>query len=91
MSTEIQHDGARHRFNTTVDGHEAYVEYERQGDVMTITHTIVPSAIGGRGIAGDLVRRAMDQARADGLRVEPACSYADAWLRRHPDYADLRN
>ncbi len=91
MSTEIQHDGARHRFTTTVDGHEAYVEYERNGDVMTITHTIVPSAIGGRGIAGDLVRNAMDHARADGLRVEPACSYADAWLRKHPDYADLRN
>lgn len=91
MSTEIQHDGARHRFTTTVDGHEAYVEYERQGDVMTITHTIVPSAIGGRGIGGDLVRQAMDHARADGLRVEPACSYADAWLRKHPDYADLRN
>ena len=91
MSTEIQHDGARHRFTTTVDGHEAYVEYERQGDVMTITHTIVPSAIGGRGIGGDLVRHAMDHARADGLRVEPACSYADAWLRKHPDHADLRN
>lgn len=91
MSTDILHDSAHKRFITTVDGHQAYVEYERQGGVMTITHTIVPSAIGGRGIASDLVRQAMDHARADGLRVEPACSYADAWLRKHPDYADLRN
>ena len=89
--SDIQHQAASRRFTTQADGHEAYVEYEQRDGVMTITHTIVPSAIGGRGIASDLVRQAMDHARADGLRVEPACSYADAWLRKHPDYADLRN
>ena len=57
--------------------------YKRQ------VHTIVPAAIGGRGIASDLVQHAFDYARAEGLRVAPLCSYAEVWLRRHPDYADL--
>ena len=90
MSTDIQHDSAHKRFFTTVDGHQAYVEYERHGGVMTITHTIVPAAIGGRGIAGQLVQAAMDHARAEGLKVMPACSYAEGWLGKHPQYADLR-
>ena len=87
---EIRHDAARRRFETTVDGHVGYVEYERDGDALVVTHTIVPSEIGGRGIAAALVRTALDHARAEGLKVVPACSYADVWMRRHPDYDDLR-
>lgn len=86
----IAHDPAARRFTTTVDGVEAQLEYLRGGGVITITHTRVPEAIGGRGIAGALVKAAMDHARAEGLRVKPACTYAAAWLERHPDYADLR-
>jgi predicted GNAT family acetyltransferase len=57
---------------------------------MAITHTIVPPEIGGRGIAGALVQAAVEHARAQGLKVAPHCSYADAWMRKHPQYGDLR-
>ena len=66
------------------------VEYAIAGQVMTVHHTRVPEAIGGRGIAGILVRAALDHARNHGLKVRPTCSYADAWMRRHPEYEDLR-
>ena len=85
----IRHDVPGGRFVTTVDGHAGYVEYEREGDVLTITHTIVPPEIGGRGIAGKLVAAALDHARAEGLKVVPRCTYAAAWIDRHPQYADL--
>ncbi|HSD17834.1 MAG TPA: GNAT family N-acetyltransferase [Thermomonas sp.] len=88
--TDIAHDPARHRFTAEVDGETAYLEYERGDDVMVITHTIVPPAIGGRGIAGDLVRAAVEHARAEGLKVDPRCSYADGWMRKHPEYEALR-
>jgi predicted GNAT family acetyltransferase len=86
----IHHDLAGRRFVVVRDGHEARLEYERAGDTLAITHTFVPAAIGGRGVAGDLVRAALEFVRAQGLRVRPACSYADAWMRRHPGYDDLR-
>lgn len=89
-SAAIEHQPARQRFATRVDGHEAELDYHRDGDVLVITHTGVPQAIGGRGIAGALVKAAMDHARAEGLRVHPACSYAEVWMRRHPEYADLQ-
>lgn len=90
MATTITHDTGAHRFNTVVDGQTAYVEYALTGEVMTLTHTIVPSAIGGRGIASDLVKAALDSARAQGLQIVPQCSYASDWMRKHPDYQDLR-
>ena len=88
--TTIAHDPASQRFTTDVDGQTAYLEYERAGDVMVITHTIVTPAIGGRGIAGNLVRSAIEYAKANGLKVDPQCSYADAWIQRHPEYEALR-
>ncbi len=90
MTITIRHTPETRRFTTTVDGHEGYVEYSRQGDTLSIDHTIVPGAIGGRGIAGDLVKAALEHARAEGLKVHPACSYAEAWMRRHPEYDALR-
>lgn len=87
----ILHDAPARRFHTTVEGHDAYVEYALDGDVMVITRTVVPDAIGGRGIAGELVKTSLDHARQVGLKVDQVCSYADAWIDRHPDYADLRN
>ena len=91
MTITIHHVPEARKFTTTVDGHEGYVEYSRHGDTLSIDHTIVPSAIGGRGIASDLVKAALEYVRAEGLKVHPACSYADAWMRRHPEYGALRS
>ena len=89
-ATVIRHDADDRRFSTIVDGTKAFVEYERVDDVLVVTHTWVPKEIGGRGIAGQLVRAALDFAREQGLKVRPQCTYADAWMRRHPDYEALR-
>lgn len=87
---DIRHDAERRRLSTRVDDHIGYVTYELDGKTMALTHTVVPAAIGGRGIAGALVKATLDHAREQGWKVDPACSYADAWMQRHPDYADLR-
>jgi uncharacterized protein len=84
-----RHDPANQRFVTVVDGIEAELVYEQSADVIRLTHTGVPDAIGGRGIAGELMRTALEYARAEGLKVVPSCAYAAAYLQRHPQYADL--
>lgn len=85
----IHHDFDAHRFETSVDGHRCELDYELADDVMTITHTGVPAAVGGRGIAGKLVAAAFAAARAAGWKVRPACSYAAGYAQRHPELADL--
>lgn len=89
MPLAIQHDRVARRFATRVDGVLCLLDYTLAAGVMTITHTEVPAAVGGRGIAAALVQQAMITARAEGWRVLPACSYAAAWLQRHPEYHDL--
>lgn len=86
---QIHHDPVIGAFITTVDGVDARLEYHREGSKMVITHTGVPEAIGGRGIAGELVREAFEFARAQGWHVHPQCSYAAAWAERHPEYNQL--
>ena len=89
MSHQITHDAASGRFSMRLDGHEAELVYRRQDGRMLIDHTGVPEAIGGRGVAGALVKAALDYARRQGWRVVPACSYSAAYVQRHPEYADL--
>ncbi len=43
----------------------------------------------GRGLAGALVRVALDHARSNGLKVDPECPYAAAYMQRHPEAMTL--
>ena len=86
---QISHQPEASRFHATVDGHEAELTYRLDGGRLTIGHTGVPGAIGGRGVAAELVRAALDFARSEALMVVPACSYAAVYIQRHPQYADL--
>ncbi len=86
---DIEHDASASRFQTLVDGQRAVLDYELDDGVMVITHTGVPEAIGGRGIAAALTRFALEHARAAGWKVIPACAYAATFMQRHGEYSDL--
>lgn len=85
----VQHDPARGGFFITVDGHDAKLLYTRHADMLTMTHTGVPGAIGGRGVGGILAHAALSHARAEGLTVRPQCSYIAHYIKKHPEWADL--
>ncbi|MDD2962209.1 MAG: GNAT family N-acetyltransferase [Muribaculaceae bacterium] len=84
---EIMHDCDNGLFYTVVDGVKAHVEYVIEDGGLNILHTIVPAAIGGRGIAGALVKEAYTFAQSKGLKAVATCSYAAKWLELHPDFA----
>jgi uncharacterized protein len=81
---QIIHDSHAHRLSVELEGHSAQLDYELEGKVMSITHTSVPRPIGGRGVAAELMRSALDLAAANGWSVKPVCSYAVAYMQRHP-------
>ncbi len=85
----IIHNTAENRFEVEAEGHLAVLDYAVRDGVITFTHTGVPSPIEGRGIAGQLVKRGLDYAREENLKVIPACSYVARYLERHPEYQDL--
>ena len=61
----------------------------RRDRVLTTEHTLVAPEIGGRGIAGKLVEALIVDARAEGWKIVPECSYVAAAFKRHPEWADL--
>lgn len=85
-SMDVMHDEARNLFRVEAEGHTAYVEYAVHDGALDILHTIVPSEIGGKGIASVLVKAAYDYALEHGLKPLATCSYAVVWLQRHPEY-----
>jgi predicted GNAT family acetyltransferase len=85
----VQHDTANHCFFLIIDDHRCVLDYTLQDHRMTITHTGVPVALGGRGLAAQLTKFALDHARAQHWKVIPRCSYAAAYIQRHTDYATL--
>jgi predicted GNAT family acetyltransferase len=89
MTYDIRDNEQDSRFETTVDGKTAFAAYRKSGDTITFTHTEVPSELEGRGIAGAIVKHALEQARAQQLGVVALCAYVAAYVRRHPEYSDL--
>ncbi len=43
----------------------------------------------GRLVGQNLVRRAVDDARAEGRSIVPLCPFANAQLLLHPDWHDV--
>ncbi|RDE04839.1 GNAT family N-acetyltransferase [Sphingomonas aracearum] len=80
---------AEQQFTLEVSGETAVAAYQREGDVIVFTHTVVPPAIEGHGVGSKLIRGALDAARDQGLRVVPQCPFVAAYIQRHPEYADL--
>jgi predicted GNAT family acetyltransferase len=65
------------------------IRYRREPGAVALVHTDVDPAHEGQGLAGLLVEGAFRDLRERGLRVIPICPYVRAWLRRHPEQADL--
>jgi predicted GNAT family acetyltransferase len=87
--TNIADNQAQHRFELAVDGHIARSEYSLKDGVITFMHTEVPQALAGKGIGSKLIKGALDQARARGLKVVALCPFVKAYIEKHPDYAGL--
>lgn len=86
-------DGGRHgRYVGRIEGVEGEAEltYTRHGPGrISAEHTGVPPTMAGMGVGRALVLRLVEDARREGVRIVPACSFVAAQFRRHPDWADL--
>lgn len=89
VTVDVRDNQQKSRFEAHVEGHLAVCEYELGPDCITFTHTIVPGALEGRGVASALVRCALDEARKRELRVIPQCEFIRGYIARHPEYGDL--
>ena len=82
---------AERRYEARSGGELAGVAvYLRSSELIAFLHTEVEDAYEGRGVGSALARTALDDARAQGLRVLAICPFIDGWITKHPAYEDLR-
>ena len=87
--SEVLHAEDRSRFEVREDDEVAVLTYEVDDEgrepSVTLLHTVVPDALGGRGIGSALAEAGVRWAREQGLAVVPECPFVRSWLERHPE------
>lgn len=87
---QVTRNDDRGRYEAHLDGALAgFAEFRRGEGTIEFPHTVTEPEFGGRGVASALARTSLDEAREQGLRVIPSCSFYAGWIEKHPDYADL--
>lgn len=77
------------RYELSVDGGTAVLQYMERDGALYLTHTEVPPELEGKGIGSRIVKHALDDARSRGVKVAPWCPFVRAWIDRHPEYEAL--
>ena len=89
MDFEIKQDTEKNRFVTYVEGYETVVEYTLKDNVIDLYRTFTPPELRGKGVAGKLVKYALEHAKENNLKVIPTCSYVRGYIERHENYKEL--
>jgi predicted GNAT family acetyltransferase len=90
MTMDVVDNPEKNRFEMALPGGIAFATYRRAGDVLIVPHTEVPREFEGRGIGSALVKGMLENIRARRLKIRPLCSFVAGYMRRHPEYDDLR-
>lgn len=86
----IKDNAEKHRVEIWADDQLAgFVEYHDHESTRAFLHTEVYPAFEGRGLASELIKNVLDEARSSGRSVLPYCPFVRSYIERHPDYLDL--
>ena len=86
---EVTDNEAKSRFELGVEGGLAVAMYERPGQTITFTHTVVPRQAQGHGVGQRLAAAALDSVLEQHLTVVPQCKFIAAFIEQHPEYQSL--
>lgn len=90
METQVRNNPEESRYELVLDGEVVGVaDYRRQGDTLIFPHTQVKSSLRGQGLGAQLVKAALDDARANGFSVMAHCWYVAEFIDDNPEYRDL--
>jgi uncharacterized protein len=89
MLNPLRNNPALGRFAFDLDGGLAIAQYRLSPGIITIVHTEIPPGLRGQGVGSTLVRRLLEEFRAQGLKVVAQCGFVRAFVASHPEFKDL--
>lgn len=88
--SEVSLNEPDHRYEIHEDGELAgYAQFHDEGDVVVFNRTVVFEKFGGRGLAGQLIRFALDDMRTKNRTIDPVCSFVAGFIQKNPEYQVL--
>ncbi|WP_108822911.1 GNAT family N-acetyltransferase [Dysgonomonas sp. Marseille-P4361] len=54
-----------------------------------LTHTEVPVALEGQGIGSQLIKKALEDIKSQGLRLVPLCPFVAGYIQKHPEWRSI--
>ncbi|MFG2544844.1 GNAT family N-acetyltransferase [Streptomyces sp. NPDC048594] len=89
-TTTVERADGDSRYEILVDGRRAgLTAYRDLGEQRVFFHTEIDDAFAGQGLGTRLVRQALVDVRASGMRIVPVCPYVAKFLKRHGEFADI--
>jgi uncharacterized protein len=87
---EVADVADRERYEVSLDGDVVgFTAYKLRPNLIAFVHTDVDERFQGRGIGDQLIRFALEDARARGLAVLPFCPFVKAFIERHREFEEL--
>jgi predicted GNAT family acetyltransferase len=91
MKEEYKHldllkNETENRFEMTVEGNTAIIEYKQYPGKIALLHTEVPPELEGKGAATAIIEKTLDYIEKQNFKLIPLCPMVVAYLKRHPDW-----
>jgi predicted GNAT family acetyltransferase len=84
----IKNEDAK-RFELTVDGYTAFIDYKERNGVITLIHTESPEELAGRGVATALIEKTLAYLENNEITLVPLCPLVVAYIKRHPEWVRI--
>ncbi|KAA2218944.1 GNAT family N-acetyltransferase [Maribacter flavus] len=89
MVLNVTDNPDKKRYEVSVEGSTAFVEYIKAKDKIYLTHTEVPTALEGKGIGSSLVLKVLEDLERQNLTLVPLCPFVAMYLKKHPEWKKL--
>lgn len=86
---KITDNKEKNRFETKVDGHNAFIEYSVQPGILSLEHTEVDKGLAGKGVGSEMAEKVLLEIELRGLKVIPACSFIEKYISKHPEWKSI--
>lgn len=86
LTLEVHKNVENSRFELTVDGHTAFIDYEEIENIIKLIHTESPEALAGRGVATALIEKTLMYIEQSNAQLFPLCPLVYAYIKRHAEW-----
>lgn len=77
------------RFELTVDGYTAFIDYTASENIIKLIHTESPDELAGRGVAKALIEKTLEYLKENNIELLPLCPLVFAYIKKNREWLDI--